>query len=600
MNLLAVIPKRNKEEDVRPTAERSFLPALAIGVSLTPLLLLSFILLMIWTRTPHVPYWDEWETVLLVQRFTQGTLTWNDVWMFHNEHRVVVPQLLDLGLILATHWNRQIEMTFDLLLSVAEWALLLHSVARGLRSRLLTILAIAPLSLAIFSLTQFENWLWSYQIAFICTVFGVALCFWALTAPRATWGTLALALVGAVIAALSSLGGLAVFFAFLPAVISQGYKKALIWGAVAVGIIVPYMQGFPHSVPLTLTLLTLKFCIAYLGAPAGIPSIKASFALGAASVALAVANVLFYWARERRITPLLPWIGLGGYAIGLALMTSFGRLSVGPGLPIALTSRYQVFAALWWVAVIYLLLLNGKSAWEQVRHATSDLRTRSRGASWLLAANSLLLVSATVGLLLANLGDIPAMLTFQYNQLRLEACVVNVEYATTPCLWQFYPIPADLPSRVAYLRAEHFALFGEDYQRLAQPAPTPPARALVRYYDAATGDYWSTTSVEIDAYGVYSANATLGYLYEQRQPGTHALYTCVAANGHHVVSLNAACVGGTYLRTEGWLLNTPAAGTQMVELYDCASASGDFASSQLTCDGQKNDGALGYALTQLP
>ncbi len=155
------------EEDAAPPVQLpppglAWLTVVAGALCIAPLLLVGFILTMIWTHTPHVPYWDEWETVTLVQHFTQGTLTWNDFWAFHNEHRIVVPQLLDLGMILLTHWNRQIEMTFDLLMAVAECGLLVVSAYRGLRSKTLTALALAPMALAIFSLAQYEDWLWPF------------------------------------------------------------------------------------------------------------------------------------------------------------------------------------------------------------------------------------------------------------------------------------------------------------------------------------------------------------------------------------------------------------------------------------------------------
>lgn len=578
--------------------------ALMSVVAIVPGALIGFILVMIWTRTPLVPFWDEWETVVLVQHFTQGTLTWNDFWALHSGHRIVIPQMLDLALILATRWNRQVEMSFDLLLSVFEAALFVASVRRGLRSKALTTLAIAPISLAIFSLAQVENWLWPFQITFICTVLGVALCIWGLTASAANRWAFPLTLVGATLAALSSLGGLVTFVAFLPAIASRGYKKTLVWLALATAIIVPYMQGFPHGVGAKLTPMTLLFCLSYLGAPAGSPSFAGAFLAGLASVALAVANVAYYWVRQKRIAPLLPWIGLGAFAIGLSLVTYLGRAVPGYELAIAQTSRYQVFGALWWVAVIYVLMLNIKLSWAQ-RTITKALALAKppvivRLSPWMLAANVVLLVGSTAGLVGANWTHVSNMETYQYDRLPLQACIVNVDYATNACLWQFYPYPWLLAPRVAYLRSEHFAIFSGAYQKLVQPAPTPPMHGLLSYYNPRNGDHWTTTSYAVNYYGPYVIQQTLGYVYDQEQPGTHAIYTCVASNGHHFVSLTATCVGGTYLRTEGWLLNAPPATTRSSALVHCMNAVGDFVWPSQTCAGATNLGALGYTLTNLP
>ena len=570
-------------------------------VAAVPSALIGFILVMIWTRTPLVPYWDEWETVVLVQHFTQGTLTWNDFWAFHSEHRIVIPQMLDLALILATRWNRQVEMSFDLLLSVFEAVLLIVSVHRGLRSKILTTLASAPISLAIFSLAQYENWLWPFQITFICTVLGVALCMWGLTASPTSLRAFLLTLVGAVLAALSSVGGLVVFVAFLPAVARLGYKKTLVWCALAVAIIVPYVQGFPHEGGIKVTPMTILFCLSYLGAPVGSPSLAGAFLAGLASMMLAVGNVLYYWVRQKRIAPLLPWIGLGAFVIALALVTYEGRAVPGYELGTAQTSRYQVFGALWWVAVIYLLMLNVKLAWAQRTTTQALMPAKAHGtvrlSAWILAANVVLLVGLTMGLASANLTNASNMATYQYGRLRLQACIVNVDYATNECLWQFYPYTWLLAPRVAYLRSQHFAIFSGPYQKLVQPAPTPPMHGLLSYDNPDTGDHLITTSDAVNAYGQYVIEQTLGYVYDQQQPGTHALYTCVTGNGQHFVSLTATCLGGTYLRTEGWLLNAPRATVETRALFHCMSAKGDFVWPAQTCAGATNLGPLGYAFT---
>ncbi|MGO8946376.1 MAG: hypothetical protein ACLQUY_01675, partial [Ktedonobacterales bacterium] len=71
--------------------------AMRLLVLLVPLSLILGLLWVIWTRTADVPYWDEWETVLLVQHADQGTLTFHDLVAFHaNVHRIIIPRLIDL------------------------------------------------------------------------------------------------------------------------------------------------------------------------------------------------------------------------------------------------------------------------------------------------------------------------------------------------------------------------------------------------------------------------------------------------------------------------------------------------------------------------
>ncbi|HEX8728151.1 MAG TPA: hypothetical protein VF739_05995, partial [Ktedonobacterales bacterium] len=302
---------------------------------------------------------------------------------------------------------------------------------------------------------------------------------------------------------------------------------------------------------------------------------------------------------------------------------------------------YQVFSALWWVAVVYLLLLNirlnirlnvGFNA-ALIRRAGSRARVRRAGrggdsfehhhdhhldhhpdrdhghaasewlariAPWMVGANAFLLIVATLGMALTSWRSVPTLEAFQSTQLQTEGCVVNVAYATVPCLWSFYPAPSQLPERVAYLRAQQDGIFAGNYQRLVQPAPTPSAHALVRYVDAANGDVWVTTRYDINFYWSYAATGVLGYLYDQQQPGAHPLYECVTAAGRHVVSLQAQCAGGTTLRTEGWLLNQADASAGERALYACAGSSAETVSTPTSCGGGAKAVLLGYALTHEP
>jgi hypothetical protein len=178
--------------------------------------------------------------------------------------------------------------------------------------------------------------------------------------------------------------------------------------------------------------------------------------------------------------------------------------------------------------------------------------------------------------------------------------VVNVEYATVPCLWNFYPAPNLLLDRVAYLRAQHDGIFAGNYQRLIQPAPTPSAHVLMRYDDAADGDVWVTSRYDINFYWPYAATSALGYVYDQQEPGSHALYGCITSAGRHFVSLQASCAGGSTMRTEGWLLNRADASGATVALYACANPSGEAVSTQSTCGGTAKAVLLGYALAHEP
>ena len=50
----------------------------------------------------NIPYWDQWdEARLLFKPWLDGTLTWHDFFIPHNEHRIFFTRALDLDGLLA-------------------------------------------------------------------------------------------------------------------------------------------------------------------------------------------------------------------------------------------------------------------------------------------------------------------------------------------------------------------------------------------------------------------------------------------------------------------------------------------------------------------
>jgi dolichol-phosphate mannosyltransferase len=562
------------------------------GVFVVPISLLGFILWAIWNRTGQAPYWDEWETVVLVQHVTQGTATIHDFLQFHGEHRIIIPRLVDVAMILSTHWNRQIEMTLDLVLAVGEVGLLLAAMRCTLRATNLLLVLVVPLSLLLFSFAQYANWLAPFQIAFITTPLGVALSVWALSADQITWRWLGVGFLGAVIAALSSLGGILALIAFFPVVLLRAnYCKALAWGVCAWLILVPYVRGFPHGVTRTSVGETLRFDLIYLGAPLGDPHESRALQAGAASIALLLVNLVFYWYRHRNIRGLEAWLGMGLFVLGVATLTSLGRSD-------AMASRYQAFSALWWVVLIALIAVNLK---EALATFSAVARAREAFAQRALAGinlTALLVVTLLLGRVIAI--SVQPLEMYQSAELQNQQCVINHGYATPACLQTFYPNAGAVQVRSAFLEQAHLGLFYGDISHLRWQAPRfAPTRPLSPYYNFHTHVWWTTVSYSPDLRDGFLAYQALGYLYDQPQPDTQALHDCLAADGRHFLSTQADCGGRLVLDVQGWLYSAPPTGIPTAALYSCFSSdNGYFGSTDVSCGGQKLEGLLGYILTQ--
>jgi hypothetical protein len=109
----------------------------------------------------NMPTWDEWEMVPVVTGHQSVNLRF--LWSPHNEHRIVLPRLVYLGLAKLTHGDFRAGMYFNGLI-LGCLAALLIGMARKLRGW--TSYADAVFPLASLHFGHAENLLWSFQIQF--------------------------------------------------------------------------------------------------------------------------------------------------------------------------------------------------------------------------------------------------------------------------------------------------------------------------------------------------------------------------------------------------------------------------------------------------
>jgi hypothetical protein len=444
------------------------------------------LLRLIWSPPLDLPFSDEWATVKLVLHAREGILGWNELWAFHNMHRILIPRLIFLATIALTGWNRIPGLLINLLVVAGAWVLLIACLRRTTRSRMLTAYLAPLLALLLFAISQYENWLMVFQVQYFLPVFGMALALWALTARPLRWPWLALAIAGAAIASLSSLHGLAVWFACIPLIVLAGWRKQLVWTASALALLAPYSIGFPRAAtavghPLEMAL----FLLAYLGAPVGTvhdlhgqliylgyqlgpPHPGRAQLLAVGSIALLLINLWGAWRYRRDLRVYLPWLCLALFALACAAMTASGR----QGYTFALVSRYHTYSLLWWVAlgVIGTLTVTALPAavWQPGwRSATATRQTPLRWPRALALANVLMLVLASLGFAQANLDSLAVARQWKGALAQRQECVRH--YATAPdsCFLYYFPLPAVARVRTVYLAQQRLSIFRHD------PAPAP-------------------------------------------------------------------------------------------------------------------------------
>jgi hypothetical protein len=192
--------------------------------------------------------------VPLFGKWSSGMLTISDLWMQHNQHRSFFPDLVYLGLGSITNYNTMAEMYLIQACFIVTLLILLLAFADNISTQSSRLFLFIPVSLLIFSLMQYKNMLFGYQINFsFAQMFGVlALFMLYILGQRSSLRRLAFvgALMSATVASYSVLMGLFVWPAGLaqlvlgPLAKLQKWVFVALWGLVGIVEWVAFFVGW--------------------------------------------------------------------------------------------------------------------------------------------------------------------------------------------------------------------------------------------------------------------------------------------------------------------------------------------------------------------
>jgi hypothetical protein len=387
-----------------------------------------------------IPHHDQWAFARLVLRSDAGTLAWSDLWLLNNEHRVVVPYVVLLGLARLTAWNLNAELALSFAVALVCFALLVdllrETVGRHSPGAVAGLVLLT--SLAMFSMVQQETWGSGWQITVTLNVLAAVTAAWALVRYDATARGTSIAMLAAIIGAFSFASGLLLLgLVPLALVVSPSPRPlrararlaaaaALVGAVTAKLYYVGYYSPINHAPvsPLAVPLRFAGFALAYVGATLGAGSVSEAQAWGGLGLLVLAGATLWLWPRSHdQRQALLPWLFLATYTVLAGASTAIGRLSNGPRTP--LLSRYTTISALFWPSVAAAAVL-----------VLAQLRAQGRRWSWLFGT-----VVAGLVLLVAAPGYIggyaqgAVVYAVRADQYELAGrCMRNPETATDDCL----------------------------------------------------------------------------------------------------------------------------------------------------------------------
>lgn len=321
-----------------------------------------------------IPYIDQWDQVPLLKKTFEGAFPFRDLWLPHNEHRIVFPQLIIIALAHLSFWNMYYEMAMTVIFASAFFFVLIFLFKRSMRS----IgggeagWAVPIVSLIVFSLSQWESWSMGGQLAVFLGIlaFSAAVAF--LLTPVFRRRDFIFAGLSAVVSTFSFANGLLVWPIGLFVLFCKDKKRlnpsTVSWLLLSVIIVLAYFYGYSAQPggPSAGNVFSqpgeyAEYVFKFLGGPLNNIGAAAAFSAGLAGAALFL-SLIFILVRIKKIDfqVLLPYLALGFYSLGCAVISGAGR--IGFGSDYALVSRYITFSSPLWISNVVFLafFISGK------------------------------------------------------------------------------------------------------------------------------------------------------------------------------------------------------------------------------------------------
>lgn len=305
------------------------------------------------------PFWDDWDFTPIIVAFENGRFIFNALFTPHNEHLLIFPKVLILIVSHLTHFNTKAQMYCGWFLMLMGMILIFVNHLRVFGKSYLSCLSFAPIAFLLFTLRQYENLLWGWQIPIFLSVFAFMVSvFWLDQAFSAR--TVISAISAAIVSTFSFGAGLAVWPAGLFVILSRALqrenrrstiKAMALWcvaGSMTGAVYLLLVKNKVHETHFRPVLLLTAIGSAVT------PDVRAAFAFGLMFAALFLGLVSL--AMRQQIDWRSANLGLALLVFGLvgaALIVS-GRSSLGE--PHATTSRYTTITIMLLIGLYRLAL----------------------------------------------------------------------------------------------------------------------------------------------------------------------------------------------------------------------------------------------------
>ncbi len=344
----------------------------------------------------NVIYWDEWDYLLLIDKFFTGSLTLAELFRSRNDHIVVIPGLFYLFEASLFHYKTKTLCYLSWLLVTVSIAITGKVFLDQHRGNKYAILLFLPVPFIFFTFKQWESLLFGSTSCEYLGIGGPVLALYALYLSRRADRYFALAIVAGVAGSLSFMTGLLAWPAGLAYLLAAGMKKGirpgLYWSVAGAANLLWYaFSAHPGSKSYMTDIFanvpwTVKYSVVSAGAFFA-NSVAEGLFFGTI-VALSLAFTLYVVIKNGLVREHAFWLACILFSAGSIVSIVYGRSF--QGIESALTSRYLPFTL---VGLVGLYLI-----------AAGLFLRAPRGAYARKAAYVLLLLAVAYGIVVGYSG----------------------------------------------------------------------------------------------------------------------------------------------------------------------------------------------------
>ena len=420
----------------------------------------------------NIPFWDQWELVSLFEKINTGNLTFQDLFSQHNEHRIFFPRIIMLIIAFLTGYNNKSEMYFIEFLLLISLIICFLVIKKSFNINIKSIpYWFIPVPFLIFTLKQYENMLWGFQIGFVMvqTMSLITIYFIFLLSKtelkKFKYIYFISSLTSGIITSFSSIMGLFIWpSGMIQIVISQFKKKdkivyTLTWSITGIITWIIYFINYHkpcHHPDMFIFLYNPIFFSKYLFTCIGTALFwyKNNAFLGGTLFFFILLKTLYYLYKNKRLKDNSFWIGGLIFSLLTVISISIGRC--GLGIEQSMSSRYITFSIILFIS-LYLILI--------------DLNMQKK---------HILIKSLLILLIFLILISIPYSYTMGFytgknKKNYLEATIpslLNYGKAKKEDMEKLYPSSEILKQRAAFLKKNNMSIFNRDFLENEYPEYT--------------------------------------------------------------------------------------------------------------------------------